>query len=142
VLSQGDFVSYTWPELLVSIKHKAVETIQGRSAPIPILAGALMLYTLVMIVIFKVLGASRTLRAAWPRRQSPSCRFLLPDERVSATFRERGHCFQTCTWSRRPASAARITLSSSCSLGRNRSRRATSGYVPASPRRHRPDPVQ
>ncbi len=55
VLSQGDFVSYTWPELMVSFKAKAVETIQGHTAPIPILAGALMLYTLIMIVIFKVL---------------------------------------------------------------------------------------
>ncbi len=55
VLSQGDFVSYTWPELLGSLKQKAVETMQGRSAPVPILVGALMLYTLVMIVIFKML---------------------------------------------------------------------------------------
>ena len=55
VLSQGDFVSYTWPELLTSLKQKTVETMQGHSAPVPILAGALMLYTLLMIVIFKML---------------------------------------------------------------------------------------
>lgn len=55
VLSQGDFVSYTWPELLGSIKEKAVETIQGHAAPVPIMIGAVMLYTLVMIVIFKIL---------------------------------------------------------------------------------------
>ena len=55
VLSQGDFVSYTWPDLLGGLKEKAVETMQGRSAPVPILAGALMLYTLIMIVIFKIL---------------------------------------------------------------------------------------
>ena len=55
VLSQGDFVSYTWPDLLGSFREKAVETMQGRSAPVPIMIGAVMLYTLVMIVIFKVL---------------------------------------------------------------------------------------
>ncbi len=53
VLSQGDFVSYTWPELLGSFRSKTVETMKGSSAPVPILIGAVMLYTLLMIVIFK-----------------------------------------------------------------------------------------
>ncbi len=54
VLSQGDFVSYTWPQLLGSVKEKAAETLQSPMAQIPILIGALMVYTLVMIVIFKL----------------------------------------------------------------------------------------
>nr|WP_321984721.1 CBS domain-containing protein [uncultured Lichenicoccus sp.] len=53
VLSQGDFVSYTWPELLGSLRAKAGETMRSGSAPIPILIGAMMLYTLAMILIFK-----------------------------------------------------------------------------------------
>ena len=53
LLSQGDFVSFTWPELLLNLRDKAGETIRGKSAPIPILVGGLMIYTLVMIVLFK-----------------------------------------------------------------------------------------
>ncbi len=54
VLSQGDFVSYTWPQLLGTVKEKAAETLRSPSAQIPILIGALMVYTLVMVVIFKL----------------------------------------------------------------------------------------
>ncbi|WP_428377779.1 CBS domain-containing protein [Lichenicoccus sp.] len=53
VMSQGDFVSYTWPELLGSLRAKAGEAMRSGSAPIPILIGAMMLYTLAMILIFK-----------------------------------------------------------------------------------------
>ena len=54
VLSQGDFVSYTWPQLLGTVREKAAETLQTPAAQIPILIGALMIYTLVMVVIFKL----------------------------------------------------------------------------------------
>ncbi len=54
VLSQGDFVSYTWPQLLGTVREKAAETMRSPSAQIPILVGALMVYTLVMIAIFKL----------------------------------------------------------------------------------------
>ena len=55
VLSQGDFVSYTWPQLLVSVKDKAAETLGTPVAQVPILIGAVMVYTLVMVAIFKLI---------------------------------------------------------------------------------------
>ena len=55
LLSQGDFVSFTWPELLLNLREKTGETMRSNSAPIPILIGALMLYSLAMIAIFKML---------------------------------------------------------------------------------------
>ena len=55
VLSQGDFVSYTWPELLGTIRLKTADTIRSPAAPVPILIGALMLYGLLMVVIFKLI---------------------------------------------------------------------------------------
>lgn len=53
LLSQGDFVSYTWPSLLVSLKDKAAETFLGGKSQLTVLAAVVMLYTITMIVIFK-----------------------------------------------------------------------------------------
>ncbi len=53
LLSQGDFVSFTWPELLLNIRDKAGETMRGSYAPVPILIGAVMIYTLIMVALFK-----------------------------------------------------------------------------------------
>lgn len=53
LLSQGDFVSFTWPELLLNLRDKAGETMRSSHAPIPLLIGAIMLYTLVIVAIFK-----------------------------------------------------------------------------------------
>lgn len=53
LLSQGDFVSFTWPELLLNLRDKAGETMRGKSAPIPIMIGGLMVYTLVMVALFR-----------------------------------------------------------------------------------------
>ena len=55
VLSQGDFVSYTWPELLLNLREKVSETFGGKIAPLPILMGAMVLYSIAVIVIMKVL---------------------------------------------------------------------------------------
>ena len=55
LLSQGDFVSYSWPELITMLGGKASETIKGPSAPVPILVGGVMLYTLAMIALLKYL---------------------------------------------------------------------------------------
>ena len=55
VMSQGDFVSYTWPELLTNLRLKMVETIGGRAGQAPMLVGAIMIYTLLMIVIFRLI---------------------------------------------------------------------------------------
>ena len=54
LLSQGDFVSFTWPELLLNIREKTGETLRGNSAPVPILIAGVMLYTLIMLVVLKL----------------------------------------------------------------------------------------
>jgi CBS domain-containing protein len=48
ILSQGDFVAYTWPELLVLVKKKAAEAIQRPSV---MTLGAILLYTLAVIAM-------------------------------------------------------------------------------------------
>lgn len=53
VLSQGDFVSYTWPELLISLRDKAAETFRSKKSPLPILIGSLILYPLLIIALLK-----------------------------------------------------------------------------------------
>jgi CBS domain-containing protein len=54
VMSQGDFVSYTWPDLLDHLKNKASETLKGPAAPLPILIGGIMLYSLLMVAALKL----------------------------------------------------------------------------------------
>ena len=53
VLSQGDFVSYTWPELLLNLREKASETLRGTAAPVPIMIGGMMLYSVIIIAVLK-----------------------------------------------------------------------------------------
>ena len=53
VLSQGDFVSYTWPSLLLTLKDKATETFFGSKSQVTILALGIMVYTIIMIYIMK-----------------------------------------------------------------------------------------
>lgn len=55
VLSQGDFVSFTWPELLLNLREKTGEAMRSKSAPIPILIAGMMVYSLAMVVILKML---------------------------------------------------------------------------------------
>ncbi len=55
ILSQGDFVAYTWPELWRYFQEKASETFRGPTAPVPILFGGLMVYTLAIIIVMKYL---------------------------------------------------------------------------------------
>ena len=54
LLSQGDFVSFTWPELLLNIREKTGETLRGKAAPVPILIGGLMVYTLIILAVLKL----------------------------------------------------------------------------------------
>lgn len=54
ILSQGDFVSYTWPELLMSVRDKTSESFYGPFAAPPILIGGIMLYTLAVIAVLRV----------------------------------------------------------------------------------------
>ena len=53
MLSQGDFVSFTWPELLLNLREKAGETMRNVGTPVPLLIGGIMLYSLAMLVVFK-----------------------------------------------------------------------------------------
>ncbi len=53
MLSQGDFVSFTWPELLLNLREKAGETMRSAGTPVPLLVGGIMLYSLAMLVVFK-----------------------------------------------------------------------------------------
>jgi hypothetical protein len=55
ILSQGDFVSYTWPELLASFREKTSETLRGGAAPLPILFGGVLLYTVLLVAVLKFL---------------------------------------------------------------------------------------
>lgn len=55
MLSQGDFVSFTWPELLLNLREKAAETMRNAGTPVPLLVGGIMLYSLAMLVVFKYL---------------------------------------------------------------------------------------
>ena len=52
LMSQGDFVSYTWPQLLVTIKDKAQGSFMDRFHLYMIGIG-LMIYSLAMILVFK-----------------------------------------------------------------------------------------
>jgi CBS domain-containing protein len=53
VLSQGDFVSYTWPSLLLIVKDKAAETFLGNKSQLTFMVLGVMLYSILMVVIFK-----------------------------------------------------------------------------------------
>jgi CBS domain-containing protein len=53
ILSQGDFVAYTWPELLVLVRKKATEAVQQPSV---MTLGAILLYTLAVIAIERLAG--------------------------------------------------------------------------------------
>ena len=77
ILSQGDFVSYTWPELLSSFRAKAGETLRSGSAPIPILVGAMMLYTPghdpdLQGVLIRCYSRGYCMREYWPGLSSGS----------------------------------------------------------------------
>lgn len=49
VITQGDFVSYTWPDLLVQARTLVKQTV-GDTMSLPILLGGVLLYTVIIIV--------------------------------------------------------------------------------------------
>ncbi len=49
VITQGDFVSYTWPELLNQARNLIRQT-AGETRSLPILLGGVMIYSLVLII--------------------------------------------------------------------------------------------
>lgn len=50
VMTQGDFVSYSWPDLIYKTTEAAKSTL-SRNSQIAIIAGGIMAYTLIMIVV-------------------------------------------------------------------------------------------
>ena len=54
VFTQGDFVSYTWPDLVYQIKTLATATVSKNWAPFLILGG-IALYSLAMVILVKTL---------------------------------------------------------------------------------------
>ena len=56
MMSQGDFVSYAWPDLLYQLKEKAKDGMKSPAAPVPILIAGVMLYTLIILMILKFVG--------------------------------------------------------------------------------------
>lgn len=55
MLSQGDFVSFTWPELLLNLREKAGETIRNAGTPVPVLVAGILIYSIVMFFVLKFL---------------------------------------------------------------------------------------
>jgi CBS domain-containing protein len=53
MMSQGDFVSYTWPDLLYQIKEKTRDAIGGSKAPLPLLIAGIMVYTIAILFVLK-----------------------------------------------------------------------------------------
>lgn len=49
VITQGDFVSYTWPDLLIQARTLVKQTV-GDTLSVPILLGGVLLYTVIVIV--------------------------------------------------------------------------------------------
>jgi signal-transduction protein with cAMP-binding, CBS, and nucleotidyltransferase domain len=54
VFTQGDFVSYTWPDLMYQMKSMATATVIKNWAAF-LIGGGVALYTLVMFVVLKTL---------------------------------------------------------------------------------------
>ncbi len=52
VFTQGDFVSYTWPDLLYQLKSITTATISKNWAPF-LIGGGVALYSLIMIVVIR-----------------------------------------------------------------------------------------
>jgi CBS domain-containing protein len=51
ILSQGDFVAYTWPELLLLLREKTSEALRGPFVQLPIMLGGIMVYSLAIIAV-------------------------------------------------------------------------------------------
>lgn len=50
IFTQGDFVSYTWPDLIYQAKELAKASV-GRNYPIWLIGGGIMLYSLLMVIV-------------------------------------------------------------------------------------------
>ena len=55
VFTQGDFVSYTWPDLIYQMKAIASATV-FKNWPIVLIGGGIALYTLLMVIVLRSVG--------------------------------------------------------------------------------------
>lgn len=55
VFTQGDFVSYTWPDLIYQMRNMATATVT-RNFPYFLIGGGIAIYSLAMIVVLSLLG--------------------------------------------------------------------------------------
>jgi CBS domain-containing protein len=54
IMSQGDFVSFTWPDLLGLLKEKTRDTLKGSASQVPILVISMMAYAVLVLAIVKL----------------------------------------------------------------------------------------
>jgi len=55
IFTQGDFVSYTWPDLIFQAKELAKASV-GRNYPVWLIGGGIMLYSILMIIVVSSIG--------------------------------------------------------------------------------------
>jgi CBS domain-containing protein len=55
VFTQGDFVSYTWPDLIYQMKSIATATV-SKNWPIVLIGGGIALYSLIMVAVLNMLN--------------------------------------------------------------------------------------
>ncbi len=55
VFTQGDFVSYTWPDLMYQMRTIATATVT-KNWPLFLIGGGIALYSIIMIVVLSALG--------------------------------------------------------------------------------------
>ena len=53
IMSQGDFVSFTWPDLLSLLKEKTRDSLKGGASQVPILVIGMLTYAVLVAAIFK-----------------------------------------------------------------------------------------
>src|SRR5271166_2010119 len=54
IMSQGDFVSFTWPDLLGLLKEKTRDSLKGGASQLPLLVGGMMFYAVLVLLIVKL----------------------------------------------------------------------------------------
>ena len=55
VFTQGDFVSYTWPDLIYQARELAKASV-GRNYPVWLIGGGIMLYSILMVIVVASIG--------------------------------------------------------------------------------------
>jgi CBS domain-containing protein len=53
IMSQGDFVSFTWPDLLGLLKEKTRDSLKGGASQLPLLVAGMIVYAVLVLLIFK-----------------------------------------------------------------------------------------